>query len=168
MRSPLGKECRKLFSKMMAVEFPDFKADKTQVMPQGWYAWKHQHSSGLFLWIFLVIRDNRDEFTTEGGWGLDTNRPPWTSIGRKDMERILSKPLAFRTCWLWSESNWDFWWKFVLHPEEYERAILYKDDPVEQCQPLVAPAVWDAGEKLKDHLIPVFEKVIQKHGRKSA
>lgn len=152
---------------MMAVVFPDYKEDKTQVMPQGWVAWKHQHPSGLFFWIFLVIADTRDEFTTEAGWSFDANRPPWTSVSREEMERILSKPLAFRTCWLWSESNWDFWWKFVLRPEEYERVILYKDDPIEECLPLVAPAVWGAGEKLKEHVIPIFEKIVQRHGKKS-
>jgi len=51
----------------------------------------------------------------------------------------------------------------VLRPEEYERALLYKDDPIEQCLPLVAPAVWEACEKLKEHLVPVFEKIIQLH-----
>ncbi|HEY2082422.1 MAG TPA: hypothetical protein VGI88_06515, partial [Verrucomicrobiae bacterium] len=160
MRSPLGKECRKLFLKMMAVEFPDYKQDKTQVNPSGWYAWKHEHQSGLFFWIFLVIHNSSDQFTTEAGWSFDANTPPWEMIGRNEMEKILSKPLAFRTCRLWCEGNWGFWWKLVLRPEEHERAIFYKDDPVEQCLPLVAPAVWDAGEKLKEHVIPVFEKVI--------
>jgi hypothetical protein len=167
MRSLLGKECRKLFRKMMAVQFPDYKEDKTQVMPPGWYAWKHQHQSGLFFWIFLVIYNTKDEFTTEAGWSFDAIRPPWTMVGGcEELERILSKPLAFRTCRLWSQSNWGFWWKFVLRPEEYERAILYKDDPIEQCLPLVSPAVWEAGEKLKEYVVPVFEKIVQMHGKK--
>jgi hypothetical protein len=53
----------------------------------------------------------------------------------------------------------------VLRPEEFEKPYLYAGDPVEQCVPLVAPAVWDAGEKMKDHLSPAFEKIAQKHGR---
>jgi len=165
MRSELGKECRKLFRKMMAVEFPDYKEEKDQVVPQGWYVWRHQHQSGLFFWIFLVIHHSRDEFTTEAGWSFDANKPPWTMIGgREEMERILSKPLAFRTCRLWCQDNWGYWWVFVLRPEEYKRAILYKDDPIEQCLPLVAPAVWEAGEKIKEFVIPVFEEVVRKQG----
>jgi hypothetical protein len=55
----------------------------------------------------------------------------------------------------------------VLHPEEFENAILYYPEPIEQCLPLVAPAVWNAGEKLKEYLVPVFEQIVQKHGKPS-
>ena len=164
MRSQLGKECRKLFRKMMAVEFPDYKEDKGQIVPQGWYVWRNQHQSGLFFWIFLVIHHSRDEFTTEAGWSFDAKKPPWTMIGgREEMGTVLSKPLAFRTCRLWCH-NWGYWWKLVLHPEKYERVFLYKDDPIEDCLSLVSPAVWEAGEKLKEHVIPIFEEIVQRHG----
>ena len=43
---------------------------------------------------------------------------------------------------IWSGK--DHGWLLVLRPGEHERVILYRDDPVEQCLPLVAPAVWDA------------------------
>src|SRR5277367_1059426 len=116
MRSELGKECRKLFRKLMAVEFSDYKEDKDQVIPQGWYVWKRQHQSGLFFWIFLVIDQKRDQFTAEAGWSFDATRPPWTMVSRKETEIILSKPLAFRTSRLWCQDNWGYWWKLVLRP----------------------------------------------------
>ena len=164
MRSPLGKECRKLFRKMMSVEFPDYKEDKTQVMRQGMCAWRCDHPSGLFFWIFLVLHSKNDQFTTEVGWSFDTKLPPSEVIGRKEINTVLEKPIAFRNCCLWYESNWGFWWKLVLRPEEHEHAILYRDDPIEECLPLVAPAVWDAGEKIKEHVVPLFDRIIQKHG----
>ncbi len=86
-------------------------------------------------------------------------------IGRNEIETVLAKPIAFRSSSLWFESNWGFWWNLVLRPEEFERVMRYKEDPVEECLPLVAPAIWDAGEKIKEHVIPLFEKIIQKHGR---
>ena len=165
MRSALGKECRKLFRKLMAVEFPDYKEAKGLVVPQGWYGWRYQHPSGLFFWIFLVIFDSRDEFTTEAGWSFDANKPPWTGISSHEAkEVILSKPLAFRTCRLWCNDNWGYTWKLVLRLEEYGRVLLYKDDPVEDCLPLIAPAVWEAGEKLKEHVLPVFGEIVRKQG----
>jgi hypothetical protein len=164
MRSELGKECRKLFRKMLAVELPNYQADKTQVMPQGLYAWKHQHPSGLFFGIFLVIHHSRDEFTTEVGWSFNAVKPPWKMIGYGKAEAVLAEPVAFRSSDLWYDNNWDFWWKLVLRREEYERVLLYKDDPVEECLPLISPAVWDAGEKLKEYAIPIFEEIVRKYG----
>jgi hypothetical protein len=160
MRSELGKECRKLFHKMMAAQFPGYREDKGQIVPQGWYVWTRPFSTTLYFHITLVIHHSRDEFTTEGGWDFDGKLLPHLSRARE----ILSGPSHVRTGELWSGN--DYWWPLVLRSAEYERALLYKDDPIEQCLPLVAPAVWDAGEKLKDHLLPVFEKVVEKHGKK--
>ncbi len=39
MRSALGKECRKLFRKLMAVEFPEYREDKGQIVPPGCYSY---------------------------------------------------------------------------------------------------------------------------------
>ncbi len=164
MRSPLGKECRKLFRKLMTVEFPDYREDENQIVPPGWYIWRTDHRSGLLFWLILVIHHSRDEFTTEAGWSFDAIKPSWTGLGNQVMDTILSKPLTFRTDRLWCQSNCGHWWKFVLRPEEYDRALLYKDDPIAQCLPLVAPAVWDAGEKIKEHVIRVFEAVVRRHG----
>jgi hypothetical protein len=32
----------------------------------------------------------------------------------------------------------------------------------------MAPAVADAAQKLKDYVVPAFEKIVQLHGKKSA
>jgi hypothetical protein len=162
MRSELGKECRKLFRKIMATEFPDYHEDKSQIVPPGWYVWTRPFSTNLVFHIMFVIHHSRDEFTTEGGWSLDGKLLPRLS----DVGEVLSSPAHIRVGELWAGK--DYWWPLVLRPEEHERALLYKDDPIEQCLPLVAPAVWDAAEKLKEHLIPVFEKVALKYGNTSA
>ena len=156
MRSGLGKECRKLFRKMMATQFPEYQEDKGQIVPQDWYVWTRQNPSGVWLQIRLVIHNSRDQFTIETGWGFQGQLP---QVLYPSITDIFDKPCIFRMNRLWSGK--DYWWPLVLHPEEFERAILYRDDPIEQCLPLVAPAVWDAAEKLKDHLIPVFDKIIQ-------
>jgi hypothetical protein len=158
MRSELGKECRKLFRKMMATEFPKYQEDKGQIAPQGWYAWTYRHSDDLFFHILLVIHETRDQFTIEGEWGHDGKLLDCLS----DVHDILSAPSYVRVAELWSDE--EYWWLLVLRPEEYDRAFTYGDDPIEECLPLVAPAVADAAKKLKEHLIPVFEKVAEKHG----
>jgi len=160
MRSELRKETRKLFRKMMATVFPEYHEDKGQIVPQGRYVWTHQHPSGIWLHILLINSSKYDKFTIEAAWDFD-GKLPGSLPGVDD---IFDRPRLFRVNFIWSGK--DYWWPLVLRPEEYECALLYKDDPIEQCLPLVAPAVWDAGEKLKDHLIPVFEKIVQMHGEK--
>jgi hypothetical protein len=159
MRSELGKECRKLFRKMMAVEFPDYKEDKGQIIPPRKYVWTRQHPCGIWLHILFMINPTRDTFTTEAAWDFDGKLPRFSHGGT---DGILQSPVSFRVNFLWSGE--DYWWRLVLRPEEFERAILYKEDPIEQCLPLIAPAVWEAGEKLKEHLIPAFEEIVRKHG----
>ena len=155
MRSELGKECRKLFRKVMVTEFPEYSEDRSQAVPQGWYVWTYRHSEALFFFIVLVIDSEGDQFTIEGGWSHDGK----VLYSLSDVRDILSAPSYVRVAELWTGQ--DYWWPLVLRPGEYENAIFYKDDPVEQCLPLVAPAVWDAAEKLKEHLVPMFEKVVQ-------
>lgn len=158
MRSQLGKECRNVFREMIKSEFPDYREDKGQVVPHGWYVWTRAFSTNLYFHVMLVIHHSRDEFTTEGAWSIDGKILPHLSRARE----ILARPSHVRVGEL--SSGEDYWWQLVLRPEEYTRALLYKDDPVEECLPLVAPAVRAATEKLKKYLIPVFEKVVQKHG----
>ena len=147
---------------MMETVFPEYPEDKCQKIPIGTYVWTRQHSSGIWFHILFVIDQSRDQFTTEAAWGFDGKLP---RAEYNTGPEVIEKPQLFRPNFLWSGK--DYWWPLVLRPEEYERALLYKDDPIEQCLPLVAPAVWNAGEKLKDHLMPVFEKVVEKHGKKS-
>lgn len=159
MRSELGKECRKLFRKMMAMEFPEYQEDKGQIVPQGVYVWTRR-SSGLWLHIFLLLDPTRDKFTVEGGWSKDGKKKSY-SIWH--LEELMSEPNNIRLAHLWHKS--DFWWG--LFPDlERPRSIRERliDDPIEQCLPMVPPAVSDAAKKLKEHLIPVFGKIVEKHG----
>jgi hypothetical protein len=162
MRSELGKECRVLFRKMMVTEFSEYREDKGQIIPPGKYVWTRQHPSGIWLHVIFMIDSKRDGFTIEAAWGFDGKLPRFSYDGA---DEIYQHPVSFRVNFLWNGK--DYWWLLVLRPEEYERALLYKDDPIEQCLPLIAPAVWDAGEKLKNHLVPAFEKIIQMHGGKA-
>jgi hypothetical protein len=162
MRSELGMECRKLFRKMMAEQFPDYQQDKGQTVPNGWYVWTSQQSGNIWLYILLVIHHSRDQFALEAAWDFDGRLPaPWYG---KPVE-ILTHPILFRPSWLWSEKS--YWWSLVLRPKEYEQSrFYYEEDPIERCLPLVAPAVRDAAEKLKDFVVPTFEKITEKHGQK--
>jgi hypothetical protein len=111
----------------------------------------------------LIIHPTADKFTIDAAWDFDGKLP---AILYGGAEGILERPLVFRMNFIWSGK--DYWWPLVLRPEEFERVILYKDDPFEQCLPLVAPAVADAGQKIKEYTLPVFEKVAQLHGKKAA
>lgn len=161
MRSALGKECRKLFRKMMTTEFSEYHEDKGQIIPPGKYVWACQHQSGIWLYIIFMIDPKKDTFTTEAAWSFDGKLPRFSYAGA---DEIYQQPVSFRVNFLWNEK--DYWWPLVLRPEEYERSVFrYKEDPIEECLPLVAAAIWDAAEKLKEHLVPVFEKVVQKYGK---
>lgn len=140
---------------MMVTEFSEYQEDKRQIVPPGKYVWTRQHPSGIWLHILLMIDPKRDTFTTEAAWDFDGKLPRYGGA-----DGIFQRPVWCRVNFLWSGK--DYWWRLVLRPEEFERAILYKEDPIEQCLPLVAPAVWDAAEKLKEHLVPVFERIVQK------
>jgi hypothetical protein len=113
---------------------------------------------GHVFHVELVVHHSRDEFTVEGAWSFDGKILPCLS----SIDEVFSSPAHIRLGELWAAK--DYWWRLVLRPAEYDRAIFYKDDPIEQCLPLVAPAVLDAAKKLKEHLVPVFEKVAEKHG----
>jgi hypothetical protein len=145
---------------MMATEFSEYKEDKRQIVPAGRYVWTRQHPSGIWLHVLLIIHPTKEQFTIEAAWDFDSKLPS-SLPGVSD---IFDRPRLFRVNFLWAKK--DYWWPLVLRPEEYERNIFYKDDPIELCLPLVAPAVWDADEKLKEHLVPVFEKIVRKHGNK--
>ena len=146
----------------MTVEFPDYKEDKSQIVPQGWYTWTQSHPSKLFFHITFVIAQRRDAFIAEVGWSKTGKRSPCSSrYGKKGM---LDEPNYVRLPKLWEHNGMEPWWNLVLRPEEYELVMFYKDDPIPDCIPLVAPAIWDLGEKLKEYAIPVFEEIVRKHG----
>ena len=159
MRRQLGNECRKAFRQMMRTHFPAYNEDRSLVQPPGTYMWSRQDASGIWFYISLVIHPTHDEFTVEAAWNFEhKNSKPIYDIKE---DYIIRQPELFRPNHLWSGK--DYWWCFVLRPQEYAKVILYKDDPIEQCLPLVAPAAEDAAVKLKKHLIPLFERVVQLH-----
>ena len=147
---------------MMRREFPEYIEDKSQIVPQGRYVWSCKHTSGVWFHILFVIHPTLDQFTTEVAWGFN-GRLPGHKMVRDSMHQIFQDPLGFRSASFWSRT--DHWWLLVLRPEEHERVLLYKDDPVEQCLPLVAPAVADAARKLKEHWVPATERIMQLHGK---
>ncbi|HEY1718470.1 MAG TPA: hypothetical protein VGH42_09295 [Verrucomicrobiae bacterium] len=128
MRNELGKECRKLFSKMMMTEFSEYREDKGQIVPPGRYVWTCQHPSGIWLHILLIISQKSDKFTIGAAWDFD-GKLPGDLPGVSD---IFDQPRLFRVNFIWSGK--DYWWPLVLRPEEFERALLYKDDPVNVCR----------------------------------
>ena len=134
MRSELGKECRKLFRKVMATQFPEYREDKGQIIPTGKYVWTRQHPSGIWLYILFMIDPTRDTFTTEAAWDFDGKLPRFSHSGA---DGIFQRPVWFRVNFLWSGK--DYWWPLVLCPEVFERAILYKDDPVERMLAVGCP-----------------------------
>jgi hypothetical protein len=104
MRVELGKECRKQFRKMMAMEFPEYHEDKGQVLPQGRYVWTRLHPSSIWFHLLLIIHPTFDKFTTEAGWSLDGKLPASSYDGA---EGILERPMLFRGNYLWSGK--DYW-----------------------------------------------------------
>jgi hypothetical protein len=165
MRKELSKETRKSFRAMMTAEFPDYKADKEQIVPLGWYVWSRRHPSGLFFHVLLVIDPTNDNFTTEAAWDFDGKMPSTLHVGGDQQEILASGPLHFRTWWLSNNGQMDNWWELVLKPGD-EQSFL-NPDPIDKCLPLVAPAVREAGDKLRDHLLPLFGRLALKYGEKA-
>jgi hypothetical protein len=150
----------------MKAEFPEYREDKSQIVPQGWYVWTRKHPSNIFFHIILVIDPSRDEFTTEAAWDFDGRKPLSLSAMRGNTKQIPAAPVHFRTDILWSPDNFGHWWKLIVRAELYEDDIFY-EDPIEDCLPLIEPAVGDAITKLKEFLVPVFGRVVAAHRKKS-
>jgi hypothetical protein len=146
----------------MLAEFPEYREDKGQVLPQARHVWTYRHPSSIWFHLLLVIDPSFDKFTVEAGWGLDGVLPQFSYDGA---DGIFERPILFRMNFIWSGE--DYWWPLVLRPEEFERAIRYRDDPIEQCLPLAGPAVTAAAQKLKEHWVPTAEKIVQMHGKKN-
>src|SRR5215472_517062 len=103
MRSQLGKECRNLFRKIMTTEFPEYQADKGQIIPQGWTVWTYPSPTGLFFHITLVTHHSRDQFTNEGAWSFDGKMLPRLSR----VSEVLLSPAHIRVGQLWAGE--DYW-----------------------------------------------------------
>jgi hypothetical protein len=164
MRSALGKELRKLYRSMMKAQFPEYNEDKSWIMPQGWYLWTHQHSCGLWFHILLVISSKEDEFTNEIAWSYDGKQPEHELI-RENHHVIYDTPMHVRSSTFWSDH--DHWWSLLQHPEE--NILLTRLDeyePIEKCMELIPSAIYDSAAKLKKFVIPVFEEIVHRHGKR--
>jgi hypothetical protein len=165
MRSELEKECRMLFRRMMTAEFPEYLEDKVQVVPGNRYIRTLHHPSGIWFHIIMMPHPTKDKFTIEGAWDFNGKLMPLEIVEENDKFKIFERPIMFRPNFFWSGK--DYWWPLVLFPEVLATSISYKDDPLEDCFPLVAPAIQDAAQKIKEYVLPLFEKVVKKHGSKS-
>ena len=166
MRSEIERECRMLFRRMMAAEFPDYLEDKVQVVPGNRYIRTWQHPAGIWFHIVLMPHPTKDKFTIEGAWDYDGRLMPLEIVEEKDKFKIIERPILFRVNFFWSGK--DYWWPLVLFPAVLETSISYKADAIEDCLPLVAPAIQDAVQKIKQYLVPIFEKVAERHGKGTA
>jgi hypothetical protein len=164
MRSPLGKELRKLFKAMMKVQFPDFKQNKKWISPQGWYTWTCEHSCGLQLHILLVIHHSNDSFTNEVAWNYGEKQPEHRALFNDEINMFVRQPMRIRIAKFWS--NQDYWWSF--DPEYDDCSNLGKDlkpMPIEKSMELIVPAIYDSAKKLKKYVLPAFEDIIGRHGK---
>lgn len=158
MREELERESRKQFRQMMGLKFPEFHEDKDQAVTKHKYVRTWRHPSGIWFHIVLVTHHLRDAFTAEGAWDMNDRLPDFDVVFTDEQERILEQPILFRPGFLWS--GHDFWWS--LDPD---RAFPFKEETVEDCLPQVAPAIQDVADKLKKHVMPLFEAVVKKHGK---
>lgn len=162
MREELAKECRKLFRQMMATHFPEFHEDKEQTDLKHRSVRTQKHPSGVWLHIVLHLHPLHDKFTVEGGWDMSGKLPELEIIWKDEMEKIYDHPTSFRVNLFWTGR--DYWWPVFPAPKELEHIISHEAAPIEECLPLVAPAVHDAEHRLKEHLLPIFEKIVKKYG----
>jgi hypothetical protein len=137
--------------------FPDYHEDKGQIVPQGWYVWTRKHSSKLYFHIFLVIDPKRDQFTTEAAWDYDGKISHSLAVISTPGE-AMAKPTHFRTDILWCTNSFGHWWNLLSRPRDF-----LNEEPVEDCLPRIKVAVEEAGQKLKEHLVPLFTAIAEKH-----
>jgi hypothetical protein len=164
MRSPLGKELRKLYKAMMKAQFPNYKEDKTWTVPPGWYVWTYQHSCGLWFHILLNIHHSKDEFTNEVAWSYKGNRPEFEIIFNDEINMFVKRPMHIRISTFWSDE--DHWWGFDPKYDDYRSlGKNIKPLPIEKSMELIVPAIYDSTEKLKKYVMPVFEEIVRRHGK---
>jgi hypothetical protein len=160
MRSELEKECRVHFRRMIVAEHPEYQENKTQVRLGKRYVRSWQHPSKLWFHIVLMPHPTKDKFTIEGGWDFNGRLRPLEIVEANDKFKIFERPILFRPNFFWSGK--DYWWPVMLFPDRLENSMSCQDNPIEDCLPLVAPAIRDAAQKIKEYLIPIFEKVVKK------
>jgi hypothetical protein len=162
MREELAKECRRLFRQMMSAEFPEFHEDREQTDAKHRFVRTQKHPSGVWLHIVLHLDPLHDKFTVEGGWDLSGQLPEFDFVWPDEMDRIFAQPILFRVNLFWSGR--DYWWPVHPAPSELEHLTASKEAPIEECLPLVAPAIHDAAAKMKEYLVPIFDKIVLKYG----
>jgi hypothetical protein len=166
MREELEKECRKLFRQMISADFPEYHEDKEQTDPKHHkYVRTQKHPSGIWLHIVLHLDPLHDKFTVEGGWDYRGRLPELDILWPDEKEKIFEHPILFRLNPFWTGR--DYWWPVYPGSRELEHIIPSPEVPIEECLPLIAPAVHDAGQRIKSHLLPIFEEVIARCGNQA-
>jgi len=177
MRSPLGKEVRKLFAAELARRQPSFarvERPKPGIDPK----WVYAVAPDLSFFIELHMLPRSDEFVVEVGWtdggeiGLRDNYQSRVDTRAKKWGARLSTLVDETDGY---KRHWDVTPQ-LSSEDEMERVeaisrgekipLTPPDPPVEEVLPRVAPLVRDAIDKLEKYALPLFRRVTEERGHK--
>jgi hypothetical protein len=165
MRSPLGKEVRKTFTKLLQEWEPRFLVDKTQEIGPGDLLFKLTAAPSLSFFIFLFIIPKWDEFSVELAWSEDGRWPSRMIPGSPgDSPKAGALRLALRSFWFRGPGVAPRWRLVERQPINAPVSTWLNEVPIEEVLPKVAPLVQDAIEKIRVYGGPYMEKIAEDHG----
>ena len=150
----------KHFHAQFSAQFPQFvlRKGRDRDMP-GSRLYCRMVSDRLFLFVYLIIHDNADEFNIDIGHG-PSESPPVESFFAKPAEMLAMPASLFRLTEFWADR--DPWW--VVEPITTGNAPL----PEQTYQPRVEALVTDAVARLAEHGQSYFDQAVIRHGGSGA
>jgi hypothetical protein len=171
MRSPLGKQVRRRFARLMRESLPQFTEIEMDGVPQGCKLYASRTGSDLTFYIQLTINHKYDCFTIEVVWSEKGVYPDVCGVARLG-DQPCDGTLAFRIGNFWNPKRDHWWWigrDFFedVTQEELLHAFQSGSDwmaPVEEVLPQVDVQVDDAISKILEYAVPYFKRIAAEHG----
>jgi len=149
----------KRFHALFSAQFPQFvlRRGRDRDMP-GSRLYCRTVSDRLFLFVYLIVHDDADDFNVDVGHG-PSEAPTIESFFVKPPEMLALPSSLFRLAEFWDDR--DPWW--VVEPF---RPGWTEDVPVpeEEYLPRVEALVAEVVARLAEHGRPYFDQAIVRHG----
>jgi hypothetical protein len=160
MRSTLVKALQKKFEKELEKQFPQFEEDKESIVPPKYkvYVWKSQQN--LYFFICLLPSPKDDSFTVDIGWSKSGKLPNNPVIYESGEDQIVSSEnIMFRLSRIYERKQFEHWWYLAKKSTLNDDFFTFVETPIEESMEKISPKIDEVFKKVKEHVIPYFEKV---------
>lgn len=167
MKKEYANAVRKSFNLRLQDTFPQFLLRKGEEnVASGDRLYRHKVSDDLFLYIYLILNDNNDEFNIDIGHSMN-DVFPIESFFVKTAETMVAPEICFRLTEFWDEK--DPWWiveDVISLKAEIERKNRTGFSTLlpEEYMPKIDALINESLEKLLRYAVPYFEDLIMMRG----